>query len=186
MNLANTRQRGGIRWTLRDSTQNQHKAVESEFDRFDLTNPTGYRGFLSAHWLALLAVRSAFETHNPFGIDIPDLMRLIELDLKGLNGSPPRAIRMSAEPADPSGLTYVIAGSHLGAKVILQKVRKGHDPDLRKNTRYLENTHLSEVWNRFCQTDADLIQEERSHLITSGANTAFGLFAQAANTMADE
>ena len=182
----NASQRIGFRWILRENTREKHDAVEREFDKFILNSTSGMSAFLSAHWLALNACQNMFSTVNHLKIDISLLKRLIECDLEGLGAKKPDENLLYAESHNPVGMAYVIAGSHLGAKVLTARLKAEAEPVILENLSYLGNNHLKDVWKHFCTDVGDVDIPDDADLIVSGANAGFELFRKAVTLTAPE
>lgn len=114
-----------LRSYLRDETQAAHEQLDQLVG--DLVSVAGYRGYvmgLYAHRVAVEAWLDAALWPDIYGSWRPKgLAGLIEADLADLGDATPAAapFDMSKDIATLSGVSYVVAGSALGARLIFRK-----------------------------------------------------------------
>ena len=132
------------RAALRAATAAKHDAVDAAFGRFDLTDPTSYGQFLTAHARALPAVEQALrqvEGLPAFALR-SDLLRD---DLTALGLSMPTLLPLAPPESDAAafGALYVIEGSRLGGAMLARRV-----PESLPHS-YLSATHAPGGWRAF-------------------------------------
>lgn len=113
-----------VRATLRSATREAHDAVDHLFGRFDLSDATGYRGFLAANRAAFIPVEAAIDLAGGEIVleDWPGRRRadLLIADVADMKAgaipevAPPRLTR----PAEVLGAIYVLEGSRLGGALL--------------------------------------------------------------------
>lgn len=110
-------------------------------------------------------------------------------DLEQLGG----VLRQFPTPSPPLtvggilGTTYVLEGSRLGSRVLLDAVVRSSDPTVAKTTQYLGHGE----GHRFWQSYIELLEARGAALddesdIIDGACRAFALFAEAATSLRTE
>ncbi len=170
-----------LRFFLRAETRQCHTDTEAAFGRFRLETRSGFTDFLTAHRQALLVVRPVFERQNPFEVKVESLLDDIDHDLEILGEKSTDIDDPETIDAHPVGVSYVLAGSHLGASLLLRSVSEQTDPVLKKSTNYLANSHLGSVWKRMLSDFETGRWEEDKLAILDGARKTFGVFEMAAN-----
>lgn len=119
----------GLRWQLRQATQDLHAEADSLGSRFDLGQPAGYAAFLQAHALALPGLEAACGAALPRDQwpDWPARCRSTALlaDLAQLGVAPPAPLPVprAADAAEALGMAYVLEGSRLGNGMLLRQLR---------------------------------------------------------------
>ena len=78
------------------------------------------------------------------------------------------------------GASYVLLGSHLGARVLSDRVATSIDPIVSGATRYLSATDRREAWRRLTYVMSEPEKTwDKEEIVTSAAAT-FSLFTEAA------
>lgn len=115
-----------LRARLREATREAHDLLDARVSAYDLALPDAYARFLRAQLAARLSVEQWLARNAALGQRPPATVPLLIADLKALGQSavteriaftPPRG-------ADPLGAAWAIAGSHLGNRAILTRLRK--------------------------------------------------------------
>lgn len=175
-----------LRHALRRRTEAAHLATERAFEPLDPTTRAGLAGFLAAHDAALRAIAPRL---GPAGrAAIPGFRAAIARDLATLGAPAPAtddapACGETALPAAALGMSYVIAGSRLGAQLIGKQVASSPDPAVRRATDYLTVRVAGLDWpgilrqlNTWRGTGAE------RELVIGAALEAFGIFAREAQS----
>ncbi|WP_143435219.1 biliverdin-producing heme oxygenase [Henriciella aquimarina] len=132
--------KGNLRRRLRQDTRPMHDWVEGVYDRHDIRTREGLAVLLQAHALALSVCLQALPASRQRARQgFQDLLGAIEADLAtlGIDRIPAQSSRAPSADIHPLGLIYVVAGSRLGANVLLARVQGSTAPDVRQATQYL-------------------------------------------------
>ena len=170
---------------LRAATAAAHAELDSLFSAFHLSHRDDYVRFLAANAAALLPIERALERAGVRQLvtdwDERRRSNIILADLDRLGGSAKQlAWNAGLTRARMLGTLYVLEGSRLGARFLVQLVMRSHDPVVRDATAYLRHGEGRRLWPSFL---ALLEHEARDHDVTeltAGATGAFALFAEAA------
>ncbi len=111
----------------------------------------------------------------------PSQLSLVTADLNALRlNTEPFSSSLVNDDLHPLGLTYVIAGSHFGNKLLLQKWATASDPCVLLAGRFLSSTAMKDYWRYFAEylrtTLFTLTDQQR---IIESAKTCFGVFEEA-------
>ena len=113
-----------VRAALRTATRDAHDAVDHLFGRFDLSDATGYRGFLAANRAAFVPVERAIDLAGGDMVleDWPQRRRaaLLIADVTDMEAGavPDVATPALTRPAGVLGAIYVLEGSRLGGTLL--------------------------------------------------------------------
>lgn len=175
-----------LRHLLRDATSSTHAQLDAQLSALNLDTLPGYRRFLEVNAAALFPLENALVDADVVRI-FPDwhersrhhaLLR----DLSDLGGvARPLAIQPRLSFGGILGTMYVLEGSRLGARVILQTIARSGSPAMIQATSYLRHGEGLRLWPRF------LVALEQHTITTADATEAieaarfaFSLFSQAA------
>lgn len=173
-----------LRDALRSELDGHHANTEAAFELFDLTTRAGYTGFLRSHLLSLSTMKSVHAEPNIYGLDFQHLENEILKDLEALNAQPFYAPLKTHIPTDPLGVSYVVSGSHFGSQFLRKKMRSSRDLPEEGCYRYLESSHLKNVWKNILPSlTAGYLRQENLASIKAAAET-FLLFGLAAEQIA--
>ena len=172
--------------SLRGATDHLHRDLDRIAAGFNLSDVTHYRRFLQANAATLIAIEGLLENA---GVDklLPDWAArsrrdAILADLQSLGAEvQPLALRRTAPTAaEVFGILYVLEGSRLGARMLLDQVLASTDPSVRNAASYLRHGQpeagSSGLWYSFLQqleTNADADDQTQT---VSGAVYAFTMF----------
>ncbi|MEJ6393889.1 biliverdin-producing heme oxygenase [Gymnodinialimonas sp. 2305UL16-5] len=135
------------RSALRAATRDAHDRVDALFSTLDLTTREGLSAFLVAHRHAFDAIRASWTRLDI--MDLADPLALIDADLETLGWDRKHHPKMQVPNAGhPLGTAYVIAGAHLGRKVLHRRWIQTGDACVRQAGRYLSSRQFDEVWPR--------------------------------------
>lgn len=176
-----------LRLRLREETRDAHESVDALFGQHDLSTREGLATTLQAHSVALRRTLAALpDPASPHAHTLVTMITAIEQDLAALDARPSVACQIDADDTriHPLGLIYVIAGSRLGARILLAEIRASSDPVVAAATRYFTCPQSEDMWKSVSNTlkvwtgPAD---EEKE--IIASARTAFTWFEAAHRTV---
>lgn len=169
---------------LRRGTGALHRRVDDAFSRFDLSIEPGIRDFLTAQAAALLPIERALEEAREGG---PELVladwasRRRSFLLDGLGLEVPR---LSVEPClgkEPMlGMLYVLEGSKLGGRFLLDRMITTGGPFGRAATSFLGHDAAPGRWSSFLRALDHHAPRPYGDAALDGARRAFELFETAA------
>lgn len=155
--------------------------MDALYGCLSLDRREGLAHFLHAHTVALDAIEQAIRANKP-SMDCPlHLSAIARRDLARL-GAPCPSPGIFPELADahPWGLIYVIAGAHLGARVLKERWKRSTDTAVRQAGEYLSASEMKTYWPIFVkQLNALEPTPAETSSILSGADAAFAVFEQA-------
>ena len=170
----------GIRHSLRTATAQAHERLDSSARRANLAEQLNYGWFLKAQSGPVRALEAALEQ---FGVArlLPDwsLRRrtaALEHDLEYLHvhaEACPAACLTS--PAQAFGTLYVLEGSRLGARILLQQILDTA-PALEPATRFLRHGSEHRLWPTFLRALEAKVGADDLAKCVQGARNAFALF----------
>lgn len=167
-----------LRTLLRQTTAAAHCEVERLYDTLDLTCVPDLRTFLLAHHMAVAAIGRALDRtggDDPFG-----LLPLIRSDLEALD------CRRMPDPCPgperslhPAGLTYVVAGSRLGARILHRRAARAPARRVRAATCYLAAADGDGLWSDWqAREGAAAVARGEGEQIVAAALYGFNCFAE--------
>lgn len=173
-------ERGAAHVALRSGTASDHERLDGLFERFDLADPTSYRGFLTAHAKALPAVEHALDDAG-FAALLPDWTErrradALSADLAAVGAQVPAPLPFPVPESAAAqwGAAYVVEGSRLGGKLLSQRI----GADLPR--AYLGTPQSAGAWRRFLEAlDAALQTPDDIAAATISARAVFALFEAA-------
>ncbi|MEP3435713.1 MAG: biliverdin-producing heme oxygenase [Hoeflea sp.] len=178
-----TMQKGtNLRTRLKSDTVSAHNRVDAVMSGYDLTMACGLARFLQIHQTAL---QQTMPMLRQSGHDFEPLPALIEADLAALGHKP-----VSAPPlpggqldGDPLGYAYVVAGSHMGSKILNKRRLRSSDANVLRAGRYLIREDAGLTWRSLmAQLEGLEAKGEAQDLVVAGALTCFRCFENAALT----
>lgn len=172
-----------LRDQLKQRTRARHDAVEARFDRHDIATLHGLEATLRAHAIALdwcVAVLPGFMVAERNQLKALRFAASCDLRRLGLfdQTSPPRPDNWTVP--HPLGLIYVIAGSRLGARVLLKRLAGSGDERVLAATAYLACPAGDDLWQstRRALERGTVSPDEQTEII-SAAETGFDWFSVA-------
>lgn len=174
------------RYSLRAATDHLHRDLDRLAAGFNLADLLHYRRFLQANAATLIAIEQLLENAGVAQLlpDWPDRSRRTAIlsDLHSLEaGVQLLALRRSAPtPAEVFGILYVLEGSRLGARVLLERVLASSDENVRNASAYLRHGHPDHeggrLWQSFLQQlETNEAADDQTQTV-SGAVYAFTMF----------
>lgn len=131
--------------SLRGATDHLHRDLDRLVAAFNLADATHYRRFLQANAATLIAIEQLLENAGVVQLlpDWPQRSRrsAILADLRSLGSDvQPLALRRAAPtPPEMFGVLYVLEGSRLGARLLLEQVMASSDENVRNASSYLRH-----------------------------------------------
>lgn len=169
-----------VRLSLRAATAQAHERLDACARRVNLADRESYGRFLQAQSGPIMALETALQD---FGVarllpDWPLRTRTSALhhDLEYLTLRPESrpAIRL-ASAVQAFGVLYVLEGSRLGARFLLQQILAAA-PDLKPATRFLSHGNDHRLWTTFLQILEAKVGVSDFEECVQGARDAFALF----------
>jgi len=179
--------------SLRGATDHLHRDLDRIVATFRLTDATHYRRFLQASAATLIAIEQLLESAGVAQL-LPDWAERsrrepILADLHNLDSqAQPLALRRTAPtPAEVFGILYVLEGSRLGARALLDQVLASTDENVRNASAYLRHgIGPSNLWRSFLQhLETHEAADDQTQTV-SGAVYAFTMFIRAFSQAATE
>ncbi|EMD82983.1 biliverdin-producing heme oxygenase [Pacificimonas flava] len=171
-----------LRLYLREHTAADHAETDAAFGSLDLGSRAGYVRFLRAHEAALSALELARGALSwPQELPAPiDAAPLVRKDLAALDTQPSAALA-PVRIDDPVGLTYVLAGSRFGNKLIRKSLERAEDSAVRAASSYVGSEDLDAYGRAFFSQLARFDGGDRRDAALQSAHTAFRTFQEAFN-----
>ena len=175
-----------IRQRLRSETADEHAALDRDLGRLDLASRANYAAFLSVSAEALFPLEDGLVAA---GVDrlLPDWtarsrVPALAQDLTSLGLPPPERSHPALPLSEPEiwGALYVLEGSRLGARVLVERARSSPDDRIRAATRYLAHGEGQRLWQSFLvQLEGSISVRESPDIIIMGAKAAFEVYTGA-------
>lgn len=175
-----------LRQQLRCATTPLHHQVDAAFSAYALHTRDGYSDFLLAHARALFGLELALEGAGIERLlaDWPQRRRRDALrhDLLALDLAVPTPLTLpdTLDNATCWGLVYVLEGSRLGARLLLEQVDKTPWPGQLDALHYLQHAGDSTLWPRFLSQLEQAAGGLDAAAVCRGAELGFQLFITAA------
>ena len=172
--------------SLRGATDHLHRDLDRIVAGFRLGDATHYRRFLQASAATVIAIEQLLESAGVAQL-LPDWAERsrrepILADLHNLDSqAQPLALRRTAPtPAEVFGILYVLEGSRLGARVLLDQVLASTDERVRNASAYLRHGQAqADHWRTFLQhLETHEAADDQTQTV-SGAVYAFTMFIRA-------
>jgi heme oxygenase len=177
-----SRRCAGLRGHLREATRPAHARLDAAFGALDLTSRVGYRAFLEATAAALIPLEQTLESSGIVEAfsEWPCRVRrhALRADLAALGGTArPLPLPAPFEPDEMLGVLYVLEGSRLGARVLIETVAASTDWIVREAAAYLRHGEDARLWPTFLTALAHRAANGADAArVTAGAELAFALF----------
>ncbi|MGJ8573031.1 MAG: biliverdin-producing heme oxygenase [Hoeflea sp.] len=171
-----------LRVRLKSDTVTAHDRVDAIMAGFDLTVPSGLARFLRIHYIALQQTMPKLR-QSGHGFEV--LPALIEADLSALGHGSGDAAPLSEQQLDGDalGYAYVVAGSHMGSKILNKRRLRSSDENVLRAGRYLVRENADLTWRSLTEQLHKLdAHGEAQDLIVAGALACFRCFENAAMT----
>ncbi len=175
----------GLRLCLRSVTAEAHARLDARLGSLDLTGLSGYRRFLEINAAGLIPLEAALTAAGVARL-FPDWpMRSREAaildDLARIGGrADPLPVPGPLDFGGMLGTMYVLEGSRLGARVLLNTVKHSHDTNVLHATAFLRHGAGQHFWPSFLAILDGHPAADHAAAAVDGALRAFGLFERAA------
>lgn len=192
-NLRRTGPRAPLRAQLQAGTRAIHDQLDRSLENLEFSRPADYARFLAQQLEARDAIEEWADRDCPALLRPPSTTFLLRQDLAELardfplgsacaeRGSPGRIGRfVLPEGADPLGLAWAIAGSHMGNRAILARLRKaavGAGP-AELPRRFLADTRMTGFWHRLLPRLQDSVTPDQAEPALAAARAVFARFEQ--------
>lgn len=173
-----TPDRATLRDVLRAATGADHMLLDQSMAGLRLAEPADLVRFLGIHLAARAGIESWLEDNALPGWIPPVLTAPIANDLMALGGLPAAFPAPRFEPgatADWLGVAYVIAGSHLGNRLLLAQAGTALPAHAR---RFLAGGEMQDYWQRLRSLLTGMPGPDGGAGSVSGARSTFGHFAR--------
>jgi len=170
-----------LRKKLREETSCAHKSLDFALSCYDLTSRNGLANYLNVHLLVRDLLAKTHSGHE-IEIDHSDSIAAIRSDLTKLGVSVVEDLHwMPKSYLHPVGLTYVIAGSSLGSKVLYKKWAQSTDDSVILAGEFMALAVDNSDWLKFLEyIDATSFSDSETDDIVMSANQRFTLYKTAA------
>ena len=170
--------RATLRDILRAATGPDHTVLDQSMAGLRLAEPGDLVRFLGIHLAARAGIECWLESNALPGWVPPVQTGPIALDLMALGGLPAAFPAPRFDPgaaADWLGVAYMIAGSHLGNRLLLAQAGAALPDDAR---RFLAGNAMQDYWRRLRSLLAGMPGPDGGESAISGAKATFGHFAR--------
>ncbi|MBV9840247.1 MAG: biliverdin-producing heme oxygenase [Sphingomonadaceae bacterium] len=179
-----SRQAGLALTALRGETCEAHERLDALFGRFDLRLERDYRGFLTAHAMALPPLEAATGVAG-MGQELDDWdqrkrTQALTADLRALGAGLPSPLEIAplSDTDEAWGTAYVLEGSRLGGAYLARQIGDGLP------NSYLGTPQAPGAWRKFLETlEERLYSADRAARAGAAAARAFALFERAGREM---
>ena len=167
-----------LRDELRSATGADHAVLDQSMAELRLAEPADLVRFLGTHLAARAGIEAWLEENAPSGWAPPLQTGLITDDLIALGGLP---AAFPAPPFDPGpsdswlGPAYVVAGSHLGNRLLLAQAGTALPRDAQ---RFLAGKAMQEYWRRLRTRLAGMPGPDGGAGAIEAAKATFGHFTR--------
>jgi heme oxygenase len=174
---------GSIRQLLRTKTKADHAHVDSRFSALINRGPAAYGEFLRLSAAAIYPIEHALVVGEIERV-LPDWHRRVRkaalsADLEELRIEAPALSPLPQLRGEPQlfGALYVLEGSRLGARVLIQRLQAAPNPPPRSTMRYLRHGEGQSLWRTFLEKLESSAAVRRSPAdVILGARLAFACF----------
>ena len=199
---ANTGEERPLRAHLQAGTRTVHDRLDRSVADLDFLRFASYARFLACQLEARDGIEEWADRHCPGLLRPPCMTGLLRADLADLATDPAGGMDEDSESAwagghtlspalarpfvlpagaDPLGLAWAVAGSHLGNRAILARMRgaiaAGTRPALP--SRFLADTRMTGFWHRLLPRLQDRMSAEQADPALAAARAVFARFDQA-------
>lgn len=171
-----------LRDLLRRETAADHQTLDDRFSALDLQQIDGYSCFLRSHHMALGYCYRTFATNDATVAFLPpNPVPELSMDILALGDKIPDDW-MPRQPLDGSwlGMAYVLAGSRLGARILLKRVLEKPSAIPAQAIAYLESQQDPAPWKKIVEAlKATKPDPDMANAIILSARQTFGVFNEA-------
>lgn len=161
-----------LRTRLRAETRAEHEALDRQYGALDLSDPADYALFLRAH-------HAAHSVVEPLIRPAPPRLAALQRDLAAMGlAEGPAFVADYVNNANLLGLSYVVAGSHLGGKVLKKAWSATKNSQMRDAGGHFEVPGQKRHW-QFVLRRLSNVQTGDEPGVIDGARAGFRCFADA-------
>lgn len=172
-----------LRNRLRENTSEAHDRLDARVSAFDMSNARDYATFLQFQYAARAPIEDWLERRAP-DLELPSMAPLIVRDLAALDVPIPATASFRCPAARGAiGIAWALAGSHLGNRALLARLRKSGAED--RPTAFLADEAMRAAWqNLLPRLEAPAERLEFTQAVTA-ALAVFDHFAHALDRTLD-
>ena len=165
---------------LKSGTYQAHKALDAELIGYDLTDRFELSQYLCVHYLARTSLSEIMSFHNQKSSN-QKMLNDIALDLKILEVEPPLLkVNLGKAISHSLGLTYVLAGSSLGSKVLYKQWTLSSDDRVKRAGHFMKSSKDSSDWKTFlARLDTLMLTRPEIEHVVASANCVFEIYQAA-------
>ena len=165
-----------LRWRLREETQSAHETLDKRVSAIDLTTEAGYVAFLKAQAAAYLSI--AHLPQAPPQLAIRARLAMDDLSDLGITTGALHRIEWPGTPEpDPLGVGYVVGGSSLGHRLLLQRWAESDNQRLLRASRFMHYDGLTVLWRETLRALQQVgLDERRCQSVLQSAKACFRIF----------
>lgn len=167
-----------LREHLRSHTRRDHEQLDKALASLDLSRQQDYARFLRFHAVARAGIEDWLSRHAPAEACPPQQLSLIEDDLAALGAIPPSSTPAFEAPAENwLGVSYVVAGSHLGNRMLLKQIDATSQPHA-----FLSGEAMQDYWKHLRPALEESVGGREANENAASARAAFTHFSRVAAT----
>lgn len=166
-----------LREFLRENTAEAHDRLDGRVSALDLSEADDYAAFLRFQYAARAPIEAWLAQRAP-DLDIPPMASLIEQDLAAMDEPLPELATFRCPAARGAiGIAWALAGSHLGNRALLVRLRKSGAKN--RPVAFLADESMRLAWEELLpQLEAPADRLECAQAVTA-AHSVFDHFAHA-------
>ena len=176
-----------LRSHLQASTKGIHQRLDRSVSAADLLHPAGYARFLRCQLSARDGIEDWADLHCPALLRPPSTSQLLSEDLADIardlgeaeHGADATPFSLPAQ-SDPIGLAWAIAGSHMGNKAMLVRLRKAEASQgiAPVPCRFLSDARMTGFWRTLLPRLEEQCSAARAEPAIRAAHAVFARFEQ--------
>lgn len=172
-----------LRIFLRENTSEAHDRLDGRVSALDMSDTHDYAAFLRFQYAARAPIEDWLERRAP-DLKLPPMASLIAQDLAALDVPIPATAAFRCPAARGAiGIAWALAGSHLGNRALLVRLRKSGAEG--RPTAFLANETMRSAWQHMLpQLEAPADRLEGTQAVTA-ALAVFDHFAHALDRTRD-
>ena len=169
-----------LRVILRSKTASAHAQLDLALGEYNLTRRSDLSNYLRVHYLARLHLEDIFSTKE-MRLSNQQKLNAIQSDFEVLGAElPQRMKRNNISSYHPIGLTYVMAGSSLGSKVLYKRWTASTDVIVQRAGKFITNAKDNSEWVVFLAHIGSLkVSQNEIDDIVLSANDVFEIYKTA-------
>lgn len=166
-----------LREFLRENTTEAHDRLDGRVSALDLSDAGDYAAFLRFQYAARAPIENWLERRAP-DLDLPPMAALIAQDLAAMGEPLPTLATFRCPAARGAiGIAWAMAGSHLGNRALLMRLRKTEATD--RPTAFLADETMRAAWRDLLPRLEEPVDRLESAQAITAAHAVFDHFAHA-------